>query len=52
MGGEMRIDIKQEEMAGIAGQLVPDVKFGGGLLGHLDKGGKFEVRQAELAVGL
>jgi hypothetical protein len=28
-----------------------DVKFGGGLLGHLDKGGKFEVRQAEVAPG-
>jgi glutamine synthetase len=28
-----------------------DVKLGGGLLGHLDKGGKFEVRQAEVAPG-
>jgi hypothetical protein len=28
-----------------------DVTFGGGLLGHLDKGGKFEVRQEEVAPG-
>jgi len=27
-------------------------EFAGGLLGHLDKGGKFEVRQAEVAAGL
>lgn len=28
-----------------------DVKLGGGLLGHLDKGGQFHVRQAEVAPG-
>lgn len=33
------------------GHLMEDVKFGGGLLGHLDKGGKFEVRQTEVAPG-
>jgi hypothetical protein len=27
------------------------VKFGGGLLGHLNKGGKFGVKQAEVAPG-
>ncbi len=32
-------------MAGIAGRLIKSVKFGGGLLGHLDKGGTFEVKQ-------
>jgi hypothetical protein len=52
MEGEMRIDTKQERMAGIAGELMQDVRFAGGLLGHLDKGGKFEVRQAEVATGL
>ncbi len=40
MEGEMKIDSKQERMAGIAARLMQDVKFGGGLLGHLDKGGK------------
>ena len=51
MEGEMRIDINQERLAGIAGQLMLDVKFAGGLLGHLDKGGTFEVKQLEIAAG-
>lgn len=51
MQGEMTVDIKQERLAALNGYLIDDVKFGGGLLGHLDKGGKFEVRQTELAPG-
>jgi len=51
MQGEMTVDAKQERLAAINGHLTEDVKFGGGLLGHLDKGGKFEVRQAEVAPG-
>jgi hypothetical protein len=51
MEGEMTVDVKQERLAAISGHLVEDVKFGGGLLGHLDKGGHFEVRQAEVAPG-
>src|SRR5581483_1542863 len=51
MQGEMTVDIKQERLAAIKGYLIEDVKFGGGLLGHLDKGGKFEVRQIEVAPG-
>jgi hypothetical protein len=51
MQGEMTVDIKQERLAALRGQLMEDVKFGGGLLGHLDKGGKFEVRQTEVAAG-
>jgi hypothetical protein len=51
MQGEMTVDIKQERLAAINGHLMEDVKFGGGLLGHLNKGGKFEVRQAEVAPG-
>ena len=47
----MIVDIKQERLTAINGHLVQDVKFGGGLLGHLDKGSKFEVRQAEVAPG-
>jgi len=49
MQGEMTVDIKQERLAALKGHLMEDVKFGGGLLGHLDKGGKFEVRQTEVA---
>jgi len=51
MQGEMTVDIKQERLAALSGHLMEDVKFGGGLLGHLDKGGKFEVRQTEVAPG-
>ena len=51
MQGEMTVDTKQKRLAAINGHLMEDVKFGGGLLGHLDKGGKFEVRQAEVAPG-
>jgi hypothetical protein len=51
MQGEMTVDTKQERLAGLNGHLIEDVKFGGGLLGHLDKGGKFEVRQAEVVPG-
>jgi hypothetical protein len=51
MQGEMTVDTKQERLAALNGHLMEDVKFGGGLLGHLDKGGKFEVRQVEVAPG-
>ncbi len=51
MQGEMTVDTKQERLAAINGHLMEDVNFGGGLLGHLNKGGKFEVRQAEVAPG-
>ena len=51
MAGEMWIDANQTRLASIDGQLTNEVKFGGGLLGHLEKGGRFSVRRAELAVG-
>jgi hypothetical protein len=51
MQGEMTVDSKQARLAALNGHLMEDVKFGGGLLGHLEKGGKFEVRQSEVAPG-
>jgi hypothetical protein len=51
MEGEMWVDCKQERLAAFNGHLNQDVKFGFGLLGHLDKGGHFEVRQAEVVPG-
>jgi hypothetical protein len=51
MEGEMWVDGKQERLAGFDGHLTQTVKFGFGLLGHLDKGGHFEVRQAEVVPG-
>ncbi|MGC2110085.1 MAG: hypothetical protein WA655_11255 [Candidatus Korobacteraceae bacterium] len=46
--GELWVDAQQERLAAINGHLVADVRFGGGLLGRLDKGGHVEVRQAEV----
>jgi hypothetical protein len=51
MEGEMWVDCKQERLAAFNGHLTQDIKFGLGLLGHLDKGGHFEVRQAEVVPG-
>ena len=51
MEGEMWVDGKQERLAAFNGHLNQDVKFGFGLLGHLDKGGHFEVGQAEVVPG-
>ncbi|MGC2195940.1 MAG: hypothetical protein WA628_14780 [Terriglobales bacterium] len=51
MQGEMTVDTKQDRLVDLSGHLLEDVKFGGGLLGHLDKGGRFEVRQEEVAPG-
>ncbi|MFZ0296804.1 MAG: hypothetical protein WAM13_00510 [Candidatus Sulfotelmatobacter sp.] len=49
--GEMWVDCKQERLAGFDGHLTHTVKFGFGVLGHLDKGGHFEVRQTEVVPG-
>jgi hypothetical protein len=51
MGGEIWVDAKQQRLVSINGQLVNEVKFAGGLLGHLEKGGQFSVKRAEIAAG-
>jgi len=51
MAGDMWIDAAQKRLASIDGQLTNEVKFGGGLLGHLEKGGRFSVKRAELVAG-
>lgn len=51
MQGEMWVDSNQKRLISIDGVLVNDVKFGGGLLGHLEKGGQFAVKRAEIAPG-
>jgi hypothetical protein len=51
MEGEMWVECKQGRLATFSGQLKQDVNFGFGLLGHLDKGGHFEVRQSEVVPG-
>jgi hypothetical protein len=51
MKGSLWLNGKQSRLEEIAGQLVHEVKFGGGVLGHLDPGGDFDVKQAEVAPG-
>jgi hypothetical protein len=51
MAGEIWVDARQRRLVSINGQLLNDVKFAGGLFGHLEKGGRFSVKRAELAPG-
>jgi hypothetical protein len=51
MAGRIWINQREDRLAEIEGHLIEDVKFAGGLLGHLDKGGEFHVRQSEVAPG-
>jgi hypothetical protein len=48
---EGRLWIEGDRLAEIEGHLIRPVKFGGGLLGHLDQGGEFRVKQSEVAPG-
>lgn len=47
----MLVDPRQNRLAEIDGRLVTEVKFWGGLLGHLDKGGTFTVKQEDVGGG-
>jgi hypothetical protein len=49
MQGEMWVHGKQLRLVSISGQLMDEVKFAGGLLGHLEKGGQFVVKRVEVA---
>lgn len=48
MAGHLLIDANEKRIAEIDGVLQKDVGFGWGILGHLDRGGRFVVRQAEV----
>jgi len=52
MTGRIRINTRENRLVEIEGHLTRGVKFGGGLLGHLDQGGEFHVQQSEVAPGL
>ena len=52
MVGTLWLNLKQQRLAGIRGHLNQEVKFAGGLLGHLDKGGTFNVNQTQIAPGI
>jgi hypothetical protein len=49
MTGTMLVDPQQKRLAAIDGTLTSEVKFFGGIFGHLDKGGTFTVRQEEVS---
>lgn len=49
MEGHIWINTRENRLVEIQGHLVKTVKFGGGLFGHLDKGGDFQVKQSEVA---
>ncbi len=51
MQGSLLIDAASRRLAFIDGTLFKDVTFGWGFVGHLDKGGHFRVRQADLGDG-
>ena len=48
MAGTIWVNAKEDRLAEIDGHLIQRVNFGGGLLGHLDKGGEFHVTQSEV----
>jgi len=51
MDGTMLVDAHQKRLAELDGRIISEVKFGGGLLGHLDKGGTFSVKQQDVGGG-
>lgn len=48
MHGQLLIDSKENRIAEIDGTLEKEVGFGWGILGHLDRGGRFLVQQADI----
>ena len=51
MEGQMLINTKEHRLVEFSGHLTHPVKFGGGLLGDLQEGGTFDVRQQEVGPG-
>jgi hypothetical protein len=49
MTGEIWVNSKERRIARISGQLMNSVTFGGGILGHLERGGHFSVERTEIA---
>jgi hypothetical protein len=48
MTGTLLVDATEKRIAEINGTLQKDVGFGWGILGHLDRGGRFVVQQADV----
>lgn len=51
MTGTLWLSVEQKRLARMSGRLTSEVNFGWGILGHLAKGGTFEVEQREVGKG-
>ncbi len=51
MAGRVWVSLKEKRLAEIDGHLNETVRFGGGLLGYLEQGGQFQVKQSEVGPG-
>jgi len=51
MEGTMWVDARKKRLVELDGHLAQDVQFLGGLIGHLDKGGRFTVKRREVSPG-
>jgi hypothetical protein len=51
LAGSLWVNAREQRIAAIQGHLVHEVRFLGGFGGHLDQGGVFRVRTAEVAPG-
>jgi len=49
--GQMWVDATQRRLIRMSGELMSDVKFAGGLLGYLQKGGHFDVQRQQISPG-
>lgn len=48
MSGFLWVDPKRNRLAALQGRLLREIKFGGGLFGHLDSGGTFAVNRRDV----
>ncbi len=51
MAGIMVLNTREQRLEELSGRLMSEVKFGWGILGHIDPGGHFLVKQREIAPG-
>jgi len=49
--GDLVVNSSQHRIISLKGQLIHDVKFGGGLLGELKAGGTFDIERREMSQG-
>jgi hypothetical protein len=49
--GEVIVDTRAKRLVEINASLTSSVRFGGGLLGHLDRGGSFVIKQEDVGSG-